>query len=157
MKPLRWTAAYALGLVEVDIEHRGLFAALSDLSDAVKRNDWSTAREMLRVVPADATKHFRHEERLMRHAGYAGYAWHRKQHTTARNRLMALVQAALQGGIGECDGVLAYLREWLPYHLMLHDRMMAAGVRNFRRANFANRRNGFRAAISQTPNRRICP
>ena len=68
----RWSAVYSLGLPDVDKEHRGLFAGLSDLSVAVFSDDWSTAKRILEVIPTDATKHFGREERLMRRAGYSG-------------------------------------------------------------------------------------
>jgi len=129
-----WSEFYSLGIPEVDNDHRGLFAAMGDLADAVVRQDWDSARAILQVIPPDATKHFTREERLMRRVGYSGLEWHRKQHATARKHLSILVQAALAGGIGSCGPVIAYLRSWMPAHIRLHDRMMTASVRNFRRS-----------------------
>jgi len=131
----RWSDAYRLGLPDVDREHCGLFAALSDLSVAVVSEDWSAARRILEVIPRDAVGHFRREERLMRRAGYAGREWHARQHATARRRAAALIEAALSGGMPYCAAVLSYFRTWLPMHIALHDRMMAASVRNFRRSD----------------------
>jgi hemerythrin len=133
-KPPHWSDVYSLGMPAVDNEHRGLFAAMSDLSDAVLRNDWGTAKHILAAIPKDAAKHFSREERLMRRVGYSGSEWHRAQHTTARKRLGVLVQAARSGGMAECNGVIAYFGSWLPDHISLHDRMMMASVRNFKRS-----------------------
>jgi hemerythrin len=133
VKPPRWSDIYCLGILAVDNEHRGLFAAVGDLFDALLRNDWATAKHILIVIPKDAAKHFRQEERLMRRVGYSGRKWHRAQHATAEKRLGVVVQEALTGGLSQCGGVIAYVRSWLPTHIMLHDRMMTATVRNFRR------------------------
>jgi len=128
-----WTDSYCLGISEVDREHRGLFAALNDLSAAMSSADWPTVRRILQVIPKDAAKHFRREERLMQRARFSGLEWHRKQHTTARKRIEVLVEAALLDGTPHCEAVLAYFRAFLPMHIKVHDRMMSASLRNFAR------------------------
>jgi hypothetical protein len=46
VKPPPWSDAYCLGIRDVDNEHRGLFAAVGDLFDAMLRDDWATAKHI---------------------------------------------------------------------------------------------------------------
>ena len=127
-----WTNSLRLGIPDVDREHRGLFAALNDLSAAMSSGDWTTVRRILQVIPKDAATHFRREELLMRRAGYSGYEWHRMQHRAARKRIEVLVEQALLDGIPHCQAVLSWFRKWLPTHIRVHDRMMSPSVRQMK-------------------------
>ena len=133
MQSPSWNDSFVIGIPEVDAEHRELFSVLSGLSAAAEARDIKRSRDLLRQVAEHAAGHFSHEERLMRRAGYSGYHWHRRQHATAAERLGVLLQAARCGGFPEYERLLEFLTSWLPEHITLHDRMMSASVRNYRR------------------------
>jgi hemerythrin len=127
----RWSKAFLIGVPELDDEHRGLFAAVSELCRVAASGNRPNTLLQLRLIAKHTAEHFGHEERLMRRAGYYGYRWHRQQHETAKKRLGPLVQAARCGGTPECERLVAFLSDWLPNHIAVHDCMMSAAIRNY--------------------------
>lgn len=70
----------------------------------------------------------------MRSSRYPSYDWHKRQHDAARKRVAqfsARVDANETGAISE---MASFLAAWLHDHTGLHDRMMAAYLRNYDRA-----------------------
>ena len=128
-----WNDAFLIGIPEIDEEHRDLFVATGDLCDVTWSHRRTKIQPLLRVISDHVVGHFNHEERLMRQAGYSGYLWHRQQHSTAARRLADLIQAARCGGGPECERLVDFIGSWLPDHIRVHDRMMSASLRNFRR------------------------
>ena len=82
-----------------------------------------------------AEQHFRHEERLMRAIHYDGFAWHKHQHDAARKRLKGFAERIDAGESAAVCEMVDFFRLWLRDHTGLHDRMMAAYLRNFGRAH----------------------
>lgn len=134
-----WKDRFVVGIPEIDEEHRGLFDALEELSTALAAGERARALDTLRPIAEHALSHFAHEERMMRRAGYSGYKWHRAQHETAKKRLSALIQEARGAGLPECQHVAEFLKAWMPDHITLHDCMMSAALRNYRRLDQRNK------------------
>src|SRR4051812_44995086 len=139
MEITRWSKAFEIGIPEFDTEHRALFEALSALRTALQTADHDRAQQILDEIGHHATDHFRHEEDAMRRAKYAGLVWHRQQHDTAKKRLGPLLHEARDGARGAGERLIAFLAEWLGAHIAVHDRIMAASIRNAERSKRPSR------------------
>jgi hemerythrin len=128
MRAFQWSQENAVFQPEFDAEHRELFRLSGELQRAVESGaDAPDIAEALRLLGVEVEAHFAHEERLMRSAGYSGYAWHKRQHDAARDRLQALA--------AEPGELLRYLSGWFRDHTGVADRMMGASLRNAGRAH----------------------
>jgi hemerythrin len=123
MERFQWTAGYAVFQAECDSEHRDLFGLGEEVHCALQAGaDAQTVAQATSRLAAGMEAHFAHEERLMRAARYAGYAWHKRQHDSARRRIASLSATP--------EELLNYLTGWFRDHTGVADRMMAAALRN---------------------------
>ncbi len=117
----------------LDAEHRRLQSTVDGLR-RISEEEGGGPRTFLRSLAEQLEAHFAGEERMMRLSGYPSYEWHKRQHDTARKRVAqfaARVEANEAGAVSEMS---AFLTDWLHDHTGLHDRMMAAYLRNYDRA-----------------------
>jgi hemerythrin-like metal-binding protein len=118
---------------KLDAEHHKIAQAMDELNRTVAAG--GEPHEVLQDLIEDMSAHLAGEERMMRSSAYPSYAWHKNQHDAARKRLKAFADRI---GAGEPDAVcemVDFFRLWLRDHTGLHDRMMAAYLRNFGRAH----------------------
>jgi len=126
-----WQPDYALGVPEVDQEHRALFDAL-----AVLREDTENAREdvhireSLQALQAATAEHFASEEALMAEAGFVGLPAHKREHTLLLDDLAALAEHARHLALPLVRHVL---HKWLVGHLQGTDRAAAAAILEWRK------------------------
>jgi hemerythrin-like metal-binding protein len=134
MQSFKWTKAVAVGVPEVDAEHRNLFRMAEELHQAARAgSEAARVRELTRSLLTSIEEHFAHEERMMKAASCPDMAWHMMQHDTLRKRL-SLFASDIEAGNTEAPmAMLEYLHRWLKDHLGLTDRMMGAHVRNYER------------------------
>ena len=81
------------------------------------------------------SKHFAHEERMMKSADVPDYEWHKMQHDTVRKRTTRFTGDLEQGNSAATMEMLEFLARWFKDHVSLTDRMMGAHVRNYERLN----------------------
>jgi hemerythrin-like metal-binding protein len=135
MRIFDWTAAHAVHVPEVDEEHRQIFRLCDDLERAMMAGaPASGVQAIVDDLVIHTAKHLAHEEHEMRAAGYPLYAWHHRQHHTARIRIKALNRRIRRGDREAVLDLLEFLSSWLSNHIRLADRMLGAYLRNCQRA-----------------------
>jgi hemerythrin-like metal-binding protein len=87
----------------------------------------------VRRMAAEVGGHFVHEERLMRMAHYPAYAWHRRQHATARSKLDDLAGQFRDGDRASIALSLESLAGWFNNHIGVTDCMASSYLRNHER------------------------
>jgi hemerythrin len=116
---------------EIDAEHRTIFEKAGELHRAVLAGkDIAEIQALLKELIARASRHFTHEEEMMRAAGYPSYEWHKGQHDSIRAKVKSAERRLRRG---ETDGtleLLKYLSGWLKNHTSVTDRLMSAYCRN---------------------------
>ena len=81
MPLLEWKDRYALGIADVDHEHRQLIALLNALYERIEAGDADTSVSgFFGDLYAEIAAHFALEERIMRERGYAAYEPHKADH-----------------------------------------------------------------------------
>jgi hemerythrin-like metal-binding protein len=70
---LRWHSSYEIGHAEIDAQHEGWFITISDVLESI---DTAQFKEFEAVMLEYTSRHFQHEERLMREIDYPDMANH---------------------------------------------------------------------------------
>ena len=134
MPKYEWTGEqHAVHVPQVDDEHRALFGLCGDLERALEGAPPGEVESIVDKLMARTAEHFAHEERQMRTAGYAHYAWHQRQHHAARARITRLERRIRSGDREAAAELLQYLEGWLNDHIAIADRMLGAFLRNHQR------------------------
>jgi len=130
-----WNDAYVLGLPLIDNEHRALFAAADELSDAVARGDGTRAvKNLFTRLSSTLTTHFEHEEALMRHYRYPDVEDHLDEHRTVLDRMTRAQKNLEAGALNIPSDILQFLRNWMDRHIRKYDQ---AAVRHIRANSMA--------------------
>lgn len=124
---------HSVFIPKLDDEHNRISQAIDELNRTVAAG--GEAHEVLQDLVEDMSAHLAGEERLMRSSAYPAYAWHKHQHDAARKRLKQFSERINAGESAAVCEMVDFFRLWLRDHTGLHDRMMAAYLRNFGRAN----------------------
>jgi hemerythrin len=120
-----WSDAYALGLEEIDHQHRELFALINDLWEHLVQHSppdkvLATMSELERYT----LSHFTAEETFMRVTRFEGFADHKAQHAKFVARMVA-EKASVQAGKELSFDVLTFLKDWLVDHILVADKAYA--------------------------------
>ena len=128
MQIIEWSNDYALGIAEIDDQHRALVGMINAL-DASTHADYSadSMRRMLDELNAYVRDHFAFEERLMAGGGCSPelVTRHCGEHAYFRSVLRDLTTDFEKGRSGITVTLIEYLVHWLLHHIVVVDRAMA--------------------------------
>jgi hemerythrin len=129
---LVWTSALAIGVPEIDAQHKTLFERAGRFEAAVRAREPHYRLEDLFAYLVDyARVHFAAEEQLMRDAGYPGLAEHVQDHSEFRRRLLALVPRweSEEESPAMLAALVGFLDSWLTSHVTTTDQRIGDYVR----------------------------
>jgi hemerythrin len=136
----QWIPAYAVGVDEIDADHRHLFRLAGRLQAAMQNGAGKDLLgDLLDGLVAYTCQHFAREESLMKSIGYPELALHRRQHQAIRARVAAMRQRAATGESTMTIEVLEFLVGWMRTHIAGSDRQIAAYQRQLTRCGRASR------------------
>lgn len=120
-----WSNAYALGLEEIDDQHKALFDLINKLWEhLVARSPQAKVLATLEQLEHYTLSHFTAEETFMRVTGYAGFEPHKAAHAKFVARI-AQEKAAIKAGQDLSFDVLTFLKDWLVDHILVADKAYA--------------------------------
>ncbi len=128
---------YLIFIPEIDAEHKTLIRLVGELETVLASGARRARDEILQELETHMQNHFAHEERLMRASRYDALVWHKQQHDGARRLAKRFIKRIEQGDRKAGAEMIEYLAGWLPSHISVTDRMMAAHLRNFDRRRAA--------------------
>lgn len=129
---MQWDPTLAMGVPEIDEQHREIVRSLDGLIGAIRRG---ASREevgrTLAFLRDHASRHFDAEEALMRDAGFRDLQRHRMEHETFVRHLSTLEgEHARDGGSPTLIlRVSNHLASWLREHVFKSDRALADFLR----------------------------
>ena len=132
---LEWTTSLAVGVSEIDAQHRTLFERAAELEAAVRaREPGGRVGSIFECLDEYARAHFASEERLMREVDYPEMERHVHEHLEFRRRLASLVPHWESEGPSAAMtmALLGFLDRWLSDHVTASDRQLGAFVREWR-------------------------
>jgi len=125
-----WNDSYSVKITNIDGQHQKLFRMASELHAAMLagKAQTSTANILERLVQY-VKVHFAYEERLMREAGYPGFAAHKILHEDLTRQVLQF-QADLEAGKQTLNvSLLHFLKKWLLNHIKNEDSKYAPFVK----------------------------
>ena len=126
-----WTAKLAIGVEEIDDQHRDIFGTADALFEAMRAGESGAELErLLWFVDDYCTRHFAAEESLMSELGYTGIADQIAQHRVFTREFDAIAERfRAKGPIPEVTLELQQLIcGWLVTHIRAMDTKIAAFV-----------------------------
>ncbi len=128
MHIIKWSSDFALGIGEIDEQHKALVGMINAL-DASTHEEYSqeNMRRMLDELNAYVKDHFGFEERLMAGGGCSPelVTRHCGEHAYFRSVLRDLTADFESGRTSITVPLIEYLVHWLLHHIVVVDRAMA--------------------------------
>lgn len=128
MRVIKWTNEFALGIEEIDEQHRALVGMINALDPGTHGDPGSeTIRRLLAELSDYASHHFAFEERLMGGGGCSPdlIARHFSEHAYFRSLLKDLTTDFEKGRRNITVPLIEYLVHWFLHHIAVVDRVMA--------------------------------
>jgi len=122
---IAWNDDFALGLPEIDDQHKTLFDIMNRLWSAIVTR--ASTEQMLSILgdlEQYTQSHFTAEETFMRVINYPDFDKHKKAHVGFIQRLAAEKKAVAEGKHFSLD-LLNFLKDWLVSHIQVMDRAYA--------------------------------
>ncbi|MBT1075138.1 bacteriohemerythrin [Geobacter grbiciae] len=123
-----WTDDLAVGIDDIDSQHKALFEQLDKLLDAcVAGGEREEVVTMLCFLDQYVVAHFSAEEKLQQEYGYPGYEKHRAEHEEFMRRINRFVEEVAAAAPTR-DFVLRVnqtLIDWLKFHILAVDKEMS--------------------------------
>jgi hemerythrin-like metal-binding protein len=134
MESFQWDQCFVTGQAMVDEQHHYLVDLINQFGDVLMRPEGASAREIEELF-GELTRytqyHFQEEEALMVEVGLDAIqlAHHLREHKQFLNDLDHM-HAEVAGNRSEAaHALLQYLSNWLAYHILGSDQMMAGAMR----------------------------
>lgn len=130
--PLTFPEELAIGIQEVDDQHRTFYVEINRLHDAMKANDLDQVLRTAEYLAQYANEHFATEERLMIEAGYPSFPEHLARHADFKRDLGGWAARLAQQGptAGLVVELSSWLTRWLRDHIRGVDAKMARHLRD---------------------------
>lgn len=122
MRKLLWTEDCKTGFVEIDSQHRLLFAIaneLLDIENAVKQQD--EIKYLLHHLVNYTESHFKTEEELFTLNNYPGLKEHKQKHEAILNEISSTIKnAKTMSSLKESLDTM--LDKWIRVHVLIEDK-----------------------------------
>jgi hemerythrin len=119
---LEWDEKYSVGVVEIDNQHKRMFATINELLDSINNN---TTSEHIGNVIESLIKykifHFETEERYFKEFNYDGAEEHKAKHQEFNKKLGELKEKYPDYSVDFAFELIDFLEDWLINHLMVVD------------------------------------
>jgi hemerythrin len=131
--PIEWSDDLAVGVSMIDDQHKALFTAVNNLSDAMWNGQGKEAVSKLVTFLADyVVEHFGAEEKLMAKHDYPLYENHRGQHIKFLQEFAAF-KTKFEAGDVTSELVIKVLDDtcdWLRVHIKGTDKALGSFLQN---------------------------
>lgn len=122
MSLITWKDEFSVGVPAVDLEHRELIELINGLDADMQENATQTkVVESLGEIYAHISAHFALEEKIMRDAGYDGFAAHKQDHESLLDELLEFIDSVDAAGRYDRTGLSQDLDRWFSGHFRTHD------------------------------------
>jgi len=117
MTLFEWDDSIALGIPEIDQQHKALFGWINTLNEAISNGEgYEAVDELIWKLITYVTEHFTAEERLMLSINFAGLAAHRREHDLFVEKLRE-IQGSFIDGHEMGANILDFMVDWLVCHI----------------------------------------
>lgn len=130
MRTIKWNKDLAVGIEELDADHRQLIQYLNDLFAACFAGQGpAVLKDTLKSVQRYTRVHFAREEDVMRKMNYPGLEEHRQRHAELVSELDDLIEEFNQGANHDLSNkTLQFLEDWLLHHILIEDKKIGRHI-----------------------------
>lgn len=130
MRTIIWNSDLAVGIDEIDDDHRQLIKYLNDLFAACFAGQGpAVLQDTLCYVQKYTREHFAHEEDLMRKIKYPDFAKHCEMHVELVSELDDLIEEFAEGDSQDLSyKTMQFLEDWLLHHILIEDRKIGRHI-----------------------------
>jgi hemerythrin len=122
MPLIEWKQEFALGVADVDYEHRELIELINELYGHLERQDSAVSVEdFLGEIYAKISAHFALEEKIMRAHDYDQYGDHKADHERLLDEIRDIMDAYEDDARFDKDALAACLSTWFTEHFKTKD------------------------------------
>lgn len=126
MEQFVWKASFALGIDEIDLQHRMLLKHLNDCIRYASVHDSTVdTHGIIDDLKAYARLHFTAEESLLRKIGYPESALHQQRHRLFEEQVTQMEQAVTSGEKYAVTSLISFLKDWYMQHVLVEDKRYA--------------------------------
>ena len=126
---MQWNPEYAIGIQEIDDQHKTLLQFIAEFEDAVAgKVHWNTVQPLIVRAREFVRFHFAVEESLMQIVSYPQLVPHRAEHRYVLNQFAALEQRVLRKGMKA--ELMPMISAWLFQHMTESDKPFGQYVLN---------------------------
>jgi hemerythrin-like metal-binding protein len=120
MTLIEWKPEFCLGIPKMDADHRYMIGLINGLNEQLQSGEHPTfIIGILEELYSSATKHFAHEEAIMRDCGYDEYQEHEADHRRLLDRVTTWISDYQTERLD--DGAAEWLASWFCNHFQSHD------------------------------------
>jgi hemerythrin len=116
MEQLVWKPGFAIGINEIDRQHKLLLIYLNE----GLAQDTDTAF-ILKKLKTYALVHFSGEEKLMGKINYPGFEGHQRQHRLFDEQMEQLEKALSNNESQTVPALVSFMRDWFLEHILVAD------------------------------------
>lgn len=117
---IQWTEDLAVGIEEIDTQHRELYSNVAALHEAMREHRLERVPDILEFLQRYALEHFATEERHMAAMGYPHLAEHRAAHREFVAEFLRHKASCAAGGVR--PSAVVELSDWIGRWLREHVR-----------------------------------
>ncbi|MCW8860818.1 MAG: bacteriohemerythrin, partial [Rhodospirillales bacterium] len=122
MSYVTWRDSLLTGIPDIDRDHQTLFDLANQLHDSYAKGvDPSETKEVFAALLDYTDYHFRREEDLLDREGFPDTEAHKQAHEDLKNQVIDLYERYRKGEEGVILDLLAFLSNWLRFHIMEED------------------------------------
>jgi hemerythrin len=122
---LVWIDAFAIGVPELDRDHRRLIDDAAEIVELIRAaRPWAEVEARAKHMAARCSAHFRREEAILEREKFEGFAWHRREHERIEAEMREIVARLASGGGPPTPAMIEaglYFRGMLIDHLLRYD------------------------------------
>lgn len=124
---MKWNNSFALGIEEIDAQHKKIFERLLAIENAVtKRDPWHILRFQLDELAAYMKFHLAVEEAMLEIIRYPGRSEHRESHARILEQVAELESALKEDS--KAEDLVRFFEGWFLKHVLAADRRYAEYV-----------------------------
>ena len=118
-----WKDSFAIGIEEIDRQHKVFLEYLNECYQQTARNSSAGIdRHLHEKLKEYASTHFRFEESLMQARGYPNLESHVGQHKYFESQIAELDAGQAEGRVRTTESLFVFLRDWFLSHILEDDR-----------------------------------
>ena len=134
MTKTKWSDDYALGLDQIDEQHRGLVETVGRIEELLDQELTESIRQEFGAIYDQLISyveiHFSTEENLLKEHKFPGFDEHRAEHMLFVSKVLTYYRQWKKGDDESAGHALNFLRVWLINHIQITDALYSEFLRS---------------------------